>query len=61
MGGVALAFLNSSGDFTFDDVVKEENFEAIDQTTLPTPEPSSLLFVGSGCLSMFTILRRKLS
>jgi hypothetical protein len=51
------AVLNSSGDFAWSDGRLEENFEAIDLTT---PEPSSLLLVGTGCLSLFGVLRRKL-
>jgi hypothetical protein len=52
------AFLNSSGDFAWSDPFIEENFEAIDLTT---PEPSSLLLFGTGCLALFGVLRRKLS
>jgi PEP-CTERM motif len=52
------AFLNASGDFAWSDGVREENFEAIDLTT---PEPASLLLVGTGCLSLLGVLRRKLS
>ena len=57
-GSTDLAFLNSSGDFAWSDGVHEENFEAID---LSIPEPSSLVLVGTGCLSLFCLLRRKLS
>ncbi len=60
-GGVGLTFLNSSGDFAFDNLEQEMNYQAIDQSTLPTPEPSSLLLIGTGCVSLFTVLRRKLS
>jgi hypothetical protein len=59
-GTTDFAVLNSSGDFAWQDGVHEENFEAIDLTT-DTPEPSSLLLVGTGCLSLFGVLRRKLS
>jgi hypothetical protein len=52
------AFLNSSGDFAWSDGVHEENFEAID---LSTPEPSTLLLFGTGCLPLLGVLRRKLS
>jgi hypothetical protein len=53
-----LAVLNSSGDFAWSNGIVEDNFEAIDLTT---PEPNSLLLVGTGCLSLFCVLRRKLS
>jgi PEP-CTERM motif len=49
------AFLNASGDFAWSDGVHEENFEAIDLT----PEPASLLLVGTGCASLLGMLRRK--
>jgi hypothetical protein len=52
------AVLNSSGDFAWSSGLVEDNFEAIDLTT---PEPNSLLLVGTGCLSLFCVLRRKLS
>jgi PEP-CTERM motif len=54
-----VAVLNSSGDFAWSDGISEVNFEAIDLTT--TPEPASLLLVGTGCLALFGVLRRKLS
>jgi hypothetical protein len=57
-GTTDLAVLNSSGDFAWQDGIIEDNFEAIDLTT---PEPSSLLLFGTGCLSLFGVLRRKLS
>ena len=52
------AFLNALGDFAWSDGVHEENFEAID---LSTPEPASLFLVGTGCLSLFFGLRKKLA
>jgi len=58
-GGTAdSAKLNSSGDFAWTDGQVEENFEAVDLTT---PEPGSLLLVGTGCFSLLYVLRRKLS
>jgi hypothetical protein len=49
--------LNASGDFAWSDGLDEENFEAIDLV----PEPGSVFLVGTGFLSLFSVLRRKLS
>jgi hypothetical protein len=56
--------LNSSGDFAWSNGTVEDNFEAIDLTTEPTsvlltPEPNGLLLLGTGCISLFCVLRRK--
>jgi hypothetical protein len=59
-GTADLAVLNASGDFAWSDGVQEENFEAIDLTT-DVPEPASLWLVGTGCVSVFGFLRKKLS
>jgi PEP-CTERM motif len=56
-GSDDLAVLNSSGDFAWADGVREESFEAIDLV----PEPGSLVLVGTGCISLFCLLRRKLA
>jgi hypothetical protein len=53
------AELNSSGDFAWTDGSVEENYEAVDLTT-QTPEPSSLVLLGTGCFSLLCVLRRKL-
>ncbi len=50
--------LNSSGDLAWTNGLNEENYEAVDLTT---PEPGSLLLVGTGCFSLLYVLRRKLS
>lgn len=55
-GGLETRELNSSGDITWINGQTEENFEAIDLTT---PEPGSLLLVGTGFVSLFSFLRRK--
>jgi hypothetical protein len=59
--GETSAKLNSLGDFAWTSGIVEENFEAIDLTTRATPEPGSLLLVGTGCFSLLCVLRRKLS
>jgi hypothetical protein len=54
--------LNSSGDFAWtggdSQTPIEETFEAVDLTT---PEPGSLILVGTGCFSLLCVLRRRLS
>jgi hypothetical protein len=52
--------LNASGDFAWDDVDHDENWEAIDLTS-NVPEPGSLPLVSTGCASLFYLLRRKRS
>jgi hypothetical protein len=52
--------LNHSGDFAWTDGRDEFIYEAIDNTTAITPEPGSILLVGSGMLSLIEISRRRL-
>jgi hypothetical protein len=52
--------LNRFGDFAWTDGLDEFIFEAIDNTTAVTPEPGSILLVGSGMLSLIEISRRRL-
>ena len=64
-GTTDIAVLNSSGDFAWSNGILEENFEAIDLTSeqnslVLTPEPNNLLLVGTGSISLFCVLRRKL-
>jgi len=53
--------LNGSGDFAWVDGSQEMIFVAYDLTPSNIPEPSSLLLLGSGALTLFGVLRRRLS
>jgi PEP-CTERM motif len=52
-------FLNSAGDFAFTDGSVEEIFFALDLTTHQTPEPTSLVLLGSGILGLVGVARRR--
>jgi hypothetical protein len=54
--GEATLKLNSFGDLAWTNGLIEEHFEAIDLTT---PEPGSLLLVGTGFVSLLGVLRRQ--
>jgi hypothetical protein len=49
--------LNGSGDFAWTDGIDEDIFEAVDTTV---PEPSTVLLVESGLISLIGALRRRL-
>jgi hypothetical protein len=51
--------MNASGDFVWADGREELFFEAIDLTTAPTPEPGSILLVGTGALAAAAAMRRR--
>jgi PEP-CTERM motif len=50
--------LNSVGDIVFDDEANDNWYEAIDLTTSSVPEPSSILLLGTGVMSIAALIRR---
>jgi hypothetical protein len=54
-GSGDMIVLNAAGDFGVVDGRDDQVYLAIDQT----PEPNTLLLVGAGCLSLFSVLRRR--
>jgi hypothetical protein len=59
-GSADQVFLNSSGDFAWTDGRNEEIFEAVDTSkSMTTPEPGTLLLVGTGLLLFTSAVRRK--
>lgn len=56
-----LIAMNSRGDIIFDDGFVDFAYEAIDLTTLQTPEPTSILLLGTGIAAIgLTLLRRRM-
>jgi len=58
-GSVDQLAVNAVGDFLWTDGRDEENFLAIDLTTL-APEPSTLALLGTGCLGVVGAVRRRI-
>jgi hypothetical protein len=58
------AFLNSSGDFVIVESSAPhegaEIYQVMDLTTTSTPEPSSIIFLGTGILAAVGTMRRRL-
>jgi hypothetical protein len=53
------AFLNSSGDLLWNDGQTNDFFEAIDTSSSPVPEQSTLLLLVTGLVALTTLIRRK--
>ena len=58
-GAAPLSGLNSIGDIVFDDPFGENWWMAVDQNTLPTPEPSSLLLLATALGAAGLLLARR--
>lgn len=58
-GSLDGAFMNSSGDLLWDDGQADEFFEAIDTSSSPVPEQSTLLLLVTGLVALTTLIRRK--
>ncbi|HEX9200867.1 MAG TPA: PEP-CTERM sorting domain-containing protein [Acidobacteriaceae bacterium] len=50
--------LDGTGDVLFDDGFGDIWYEAIDESTIPTPEPSSILLLATGLLALAITVRR---
>jgi len=52
-------YLNASGDYLFVDGNTEFIYEAVDTSVATTPEPSGLLLLGTGVMSVAGMVRRR--
>ena len=60
-GSVDAVVMNSVGDFAWTDGLDEFNFEALDLSPKPVPEPGSLALLATGVLGGAATLRRRLA
>ena len=58
-GNGSFIFMNGKGDIVWNDGSFENWYEAIDLTTASTPEPSTILLVGSGIVFALQRARRR--
>ena len=52
--------MDSRGDVVYNDASREELYFAVDLTTAPAPEPSSIALLGTGLLGIGAAARRRL-